>query len=32
MQAALERGDREAQHLMVKYRYGADPSATAMRL
>lgn len=32
MQAAMERGDREAQHLMVKDRYGADPSATAMRL
>lgn len=31
MQAAIERGDRDAQHLMVKYRYGADSSATSMR-
>lgn len=31
MQTAMMRGDGEAQHLMVKYRYGADPSPTAMR-
>lgn len=24
-------GDSNAQHLIVKYRYGADPSPTAMR-
>lgn len=31
MQAAMERGDRDAQHMMVKYRNGAPVSPTAMR-